>query len=62
MRQLSALRHREHLWVMIHEQYFYPDYSRHQPDFEEKLSMTFSRLLELGYRSAFFEDLLTAAP
>jgi hypothetical protein len=42
--------------VMIHEQYFYPDYPRYQADFEEKLSSTFAFLCENGFASAFFEE------
>ena len=44
--------------VMIHEQYFYPDYERYQSDFEEKLAAVFAFLSEHGFKSAFFEELL----
>ena len=44
--------------VMIHEQYFYPDYERYQSDFEEKLAVVFAFLSEHGFKSAFFEELL----
>jgi hypothetical protein len=43
---------------MIHEQYFYPDYKRYQPDFEEKLEKTFEKLTDNGYESVFFEETL----
>jgi hypothetical protein len=33
--RLNALQQRKLIKVMIHEQYFYPDYPRYQPDFEE---------------------------
>lgn len=56
--QLTALSHRERLWVMIHEQYFYEDYKWHQPEFEEKLHATFTYLTANGYNSCFFEELL----
>ena len=59
LRQLSAMQHRARLWVMIHEQYFYSDYPTYQPDFEEKLTATFSYLVEKGYQSSFFEELLS---
>lgn len=55
---LNGLRHREHLWVMIHEQYFYADYPAYQPDFEDKLSATFADLTAAGYRSCFFQELI----
>ena len=43
---------------MIHEQYFYPDYPAYQPDFEKKLVNTLKFLLENGYKSAFYEELV----
>lgn len=45
--------------VMIHEQYFYSDYHRYQPDFEEKLETAFEYLVKHGYQSVFFEDVLS---
>ena len=53
---LEVLSDREFVKVMIHEQYFYPDYERYQSDFEQKLSAVFSFLSEKGFRSAFFEN------
>ncbi len=58
LKKLSRLLHRESIWVMIHEQYFYHDYKRYQPEFEEKLRTTFSYLKNNGYDSCFFEDLI----
>ena len=58
LRRLSALTGREGIRVMIHEQYFYPDYKAYQPDFEEKLFAAFSFLTEKGYESRFFEELI----
>ena len=55
--QLPALRERESLRVMIHEQYFYEDYERYQPDFEDKLYQTFAALTSQGRESKFFEEL-----
>jgi len=46
--------------IMIHEQYFYPDYRDYQPDFEEKLVSALSFLTEAGYRSLFLEEALPA--
>ena len=56
--QLAALRGREIIKVMIHEQYFYQDYKAYQADFEMKLDCTFSALSEYGYGSVFFEDII----
>lgn len=54
--RLAALCDRELIKVMIHEQYFYPDYPRYQPDFEEKIDAVFAFLTEKGYASIFFEE------
>ena len=56
--QLPALRARESVRVMIHEQFFYEDYERYQPDFEEKLYKTFAALCAEGRKSVFFEELI----
>lgn len=58
LRRLDALMHRDKIWIMIHEQYFYADYPAYQPDFEEKLCAVFSSLFAQGYKSAFFEELI----
>ncbi len=55
---LDSLIGRDHIKVMIHEQYFYPDYRRYQPDFEQKLEKTFEKLMKNGYESVFFEETL----
>jgi hypothetical protein len=55
---LDSLAARECVRIMIHEQYFYPDYPRYQPNFEEKLELAFRLLSERGYKSAFFEDII----
>lgn len=51
-------RYRERLFVrvMIHEQYFYSDYDRYQPDFEEKLDATFDFFEKNGFESTLFEE------
>ena len=54
--RLQALKHRDLVKVMIHEQYFYPDYPKYQPNFEEKLDATFRFLSENGFYSVFLED------
>lgn len=54
--RLVPLCARDLVKVMIHEQYFYPDYPLYQADFEEKLASTFAFLCEKGFESAFFED------
>jgi len=56
--QLAGMSNRDCIKVMIHEQYFYEDYRRYQPEFEEKLRSTFSFLRENGYQSSFYESLI----
>jgi hypothetical protein len=56
--KLEGLVGREQIRVMIHEQYFYPDYVRYQPDFEDKLRATFAFLCEKGYKSSLFEEMI----
>ncbi len=56
--RLAGLTHRDTVWVMIHEQYFYEDYKWYQPDFEDKLHAAFACLTKAGYHSRFFEELL----
>jgi len=58
LRQVDGLIGRESIKVMIHEQYFYPDYFNYQSDFEKKLIATFSLLYSQGYQSAFFEKII----
>lgn len=57
--KLSNMRGRDSIRVMIHEQYFYRDYSAYQPQFEEKLIAAFSFLRDEGYQSSFYESLIT---
>ena len=57
--QLTGMTNRECIRVMIHEQYFYEDYPRYQPEFEEKLRSTFDFLCNNGYQSGFYESLIT---
>ena len=56
--KIASLADRSLLHVMIHEQYFYEDYPRYQPDFEEKLCITFAELARLGFENRFFEEML----
>jgi hypothetical protein len=58
LRQLNARKDRGFVKVMIHEQYFYPDYVRYQPEFEQKLDATFDFLTQNGFGSIFFENML----
>ena len=53
--RLTELASHARIRLMIHEQYFYPDYERYQSDFEEKLSVAFEYLISKGYTPTFFE-------
>ncbi|MBE6651343.1 MAG: hypothetical protein E7613_08530 [Ruminococcaceae bacterium] len=57
-RELAKLLSRDSVRVMIHEQYFYEDYTYHQSDFEEKLNTVFSVLTDNEFESCFFEELI----
>jgi len=53
----------EVLELMIHEQYFYPDYVAYQPDFRQRVERAIRWATERGYRPAFYEEgFLGAAP
>lgn len=54
--QLQGLTARSLIKVMIHEQYFYPNYALYQADFEEKLDAVFACLTGNGFKSVFFEE------
>lgn len=55
---LRQLLRQDELHVMIHEQYFYPDYRAYQPDFEEKLADVFACLSAEGFENRFFEEMI----
>ena len=58
LRKLSLLYGRSLIKIMIHEQYFYPNYKRYQEDFEEKVRSAAEALIKNGYASVFFEETL----
>jgi hypothetical protein len=58
IQKLNTLSDRDAIKIMIHEQYFYPDYEGYQPNFEEKLRAAFASLQKNQYQSVLFEDLL----
>ena len=53
---LERYKDRRFVSVMIHEQYFYSDYPRYQPDFEEKITLAFEFFEQNGFESIFFEE------
>lgn len=54
--QLENMKDRRQINVMIHEQYFYPDYMAYQPEFEAKLEATFTWFQSHGYESSFLQE------
>ncbi len=42
--------------LMIHEQYFYPDYRAYEPDYKQRVETAIRWATERGYRPAFFGD------
>lgn len=59
---LEDIRARVHeagfLELMVHEQYFYPDYTAYQPDYREKLVTAVKWATDNGYRPAFLSECL----
>lgn len=56
LERLNKLIGRDIIKIMIHEQYFYEDYERYIPDFEDRIEAAFRLLIENGYKSIFFEN------
>jgi hypothetical protein len=48
--------------LMIHEQYFYPEYRAYQPDFREKVETAIKFVVDGGYKPVFFADGFLGAP
>ena len=48
--------------IMIHEQYFYPEYRAHLADFEERVLGPVKYLYETGYRSAHITEAVDERP
>lgn len=42
--------------LMIHEQYFYPDYKSYEPDFRERVERAIQFVHRRGYRPVFYEE------
>ena len=47
---------RAFMYLLIHEQYFYPDYPRYLPDYKERLFAGVKWCAEHGYRPALISD------
>jgi len=42
--------------LMIHEQYFYPDYKAYEPDYKERVETGIQWVTEKGYKPVFYGD------
>ena len=58
LEKLERIKDRKYVKIMIHEQYFYPDYPCYQPHFAKKLEQAFSFLQTNGFVSCFFEEII----
>lgn len=56
--RLDRLEGRGFWQIMTHEQYFYQDYERYQPDFEQKLIAALEWLGARGAESVFLDQIL----
>ena len=52
----------EVLELMIHEQYFYPDYVAYEPDYRERVETAVRWAAEHGYKPVFYADGFVGAP
>ena len=55
---LERLKDREQVRIMIHEQYFYPDYEYYQAEFGDKISKAIQSLQAKGFVSKFLEEMI----
>ncbi len=55
---LERLKDREQVRIMIHEQYFYPDYEYYQAEFGDKISKAIQSLQAKGFVSRFLEEMI----
>ena len=58
---LAAGDNGEFLYLLIHEQYFYPDYRNYQPEYGEKLLKAARWCAASGYHPAFLTDFVMEA-
>ena len=57
LEQLAADPHQsEVIELIIHEQYFYPEYRAYEPDYRERVERTIEWVTRRGYKPVFFEE------
>ena len=42
--------------LIIHEQYFYPDYRAYEPDYRQRVETAIRWVTEKGYKPVFYSD------
>ncbi|MCL5744184.1 MAG: hypothetical protein M1541_09705 [Acidobacteria bacterium] len=42
--------------LMIHEQYFYPDYRAYEPDYRARVERAIEWVTRRGYKPVFYKD------
>lgn len=63
LEKLAADPHQsEVLELMIHEQYFYPDYRAYEPDYRQRVERAIEWATRKGYRPVFFSEGFLGAP
>ncbi|HZT31052.1 MAG TPA: SMP-30/gluconolactonase/LRE family protein [Bryobacteraceae bacterium] len=63
LEQVAADPHQaEILELMIHEQYFYPDYRAYEPDYRQRVERAIQWVTRHGYRPVFYSDGFLGAP
>lgn len=54
--RLEAIKDKEYVGIANHEQYFYPEYYRYQPEMEEKITTMAKMLYDFGFTFITCED------
>ena len=47
--------------LMIHEQYFYPDYRAYEPDYRQRVETAIKFVVDRGYKPVFYGEGLAGA-
>jgi len=55
-------KHCDVISVIIHEQYFYPDYKAYMPDYKKRCEIAIRWLTEQGYKPVLYDDGFLGAP
>ena len=57
LEKIAADPHQSELMeLMIHEQYYYPDYAAYEPDYRERVERAIQWVTQRGYKPVFWEE------